>query len=139
MQKLKKFKVKRHDKRSHDVQYIEIFGVDLIDAVKRHFLDILDVCTYDFIAFRFPMTIRPSFSHSYLKGTVTKRLVPAPDDKSFMEVEYKPEYEGVAKFLLEWQYSDHTKKPETLHTHTIYIDANESDLPSTEPFVILGN
>lgn len=91
-----------------------IEGSDLLDAIKRNFYQTIRKCTYHHVPFRYPMTVTPVYNKGLLGG------------------------KGGVELKLEWLYSDHAKRPESIHTHSISIFANENDLTDTTPFVIVG-
>jgi hypothetical protein len=90
-----------------------IEGENLLDAVKREFDSLIKKCTFHHVPFRFPMTVTPAYNKGILGG------------------------QGGIELKLEWMYSDHLDKPETLRTHAVWIYAQESALEDTTPFVIL--
>lgn len=91
-----------------------IEGENLLDAVKRNFYSLIKKCTYHHVPFRYPMTVIPTYNKGLLGG------------------------KGGVELKLEWMYSDHAKKPESVHTHSVCIYAAEKDLTDTTPFVIVG-
>lgn len=91
-----------------------IEGVDLLDAVKRNFAQILSKCTFYHVPFRYPITVTPVYNKAILGG------------------------QGGVELKLEWMYSSRINQPESVHTHSISIFANENDLPDTTPFVMVG-
>ena len=68
--------------------------------------------SYDYMPFRYPMTATPVYNKGILGGA------------------------GGVEIKLEWMYSNHTLKPETLHKHSVLIYANEDDLTDTSPFTM---
>ncbi|MNW41494.1 hypothetical protein D3C74_186330 [compost metagenome] len=93
----------------------EIEGETLLDAIKINFENLIYKANYHHVPYRYPITAKPE----YKKGIIGGR--------------------GGVSLNLSWMYTDNSNKPQQIKTNEIWIEAKESDLTSTEQFVILGN
>lgn len=114
---MKTFKMLNQSNRG--AVHYKFLGIDLIDAIKRNFKEILDISTYYSKPFNYPMTV-----------------IITPPDRNLIQTD-KPQ----VRVDLEWMWAIRQDGEETKHTHFFYIQPeDESDIPKKiETFVILGN
>jgi hypothetical protein len=138
--KMKTFKVQRHDRErgiGTDLTLV-IKGVDLIDAIKNYFPEILKVASYEYVPFTYPITVTPSFVSTAPEWARKFKDDGNGGQREFTAEEYEAD-RGYVKLELEWMYSSYLNRDPWLHRYEVTIYAKESDLTSTEAFVILGN
>lgn len=89
-----------------------INGDNLLDAVKLHFPKIIEKCSFQFVPFRYPMTVTPSYEKGILGGR------------------------GGVSLKLEWMYAEYQNRPPIKRDYSVWIYAEESDLTDLTPFVV---
>jgi hypothetical protein len=119
---MKTFKMRNQNHQGHVAgdagKYLKFTGLDLIDAIKRNFKEILDASAYYSKPFSYPMTV-----------TII------PPDRNLISDKM------LVHIKLEWMWAMRLGDEPSKHTHFFYIEVEDkSDIPSgEETFVILGN